>query len=67
MVLDNLAIYRDDEAAANDAWLDTLTRHLEEVKKTKGFVLQIQQGAVREKTKMQEAEERMGGWHLQRR
>ena len=35
---------------------------LEEVKRTKGFVLQIQQGVVREKTKMQEAEERMGGW-----
>ena len=55
-----MAIYGDDEAAANDAWLDT--GHLEEVKRTKGFVLQIQQGAVREKTKMQEAEERMGGW-----
>ena len=35
---------------------------LEEVEKTKGFVLQIQQGVVREKSKMQEAEERMGGW-----
>ena len=35
---------------------------LEMVKRTKGFVLQIQQGVVREKTKMQEAEERMGGW-----
>ena len=35
---------------------------LEEVKRTKGFVLQIQQRVVREKTKMQEAEERMGGW-----
>ena len=59
---DNAAIYEGDEAAANDAWLDTFTKMLEEVKRTKGFVLQIQQGVVREKTKMQEAEERMGGW-----
>ena len=52
---DNAVIYKGDEAAANDAWLDTFTKMLEMVKRTKGFVLQIQQG-------MQEAEERMGGW-----
>ena len=57
---DNAAIY-DDEATANDAWLDTFTKMLEKVKRTRGFVLQIQQGVVREKSKMQKAEERIAG------
>ena len=34
----------------------------EEVKRTKGFVLQIQQGATHEKSPMQVAEEKQSGW-----
>lgn len=56
----------DNEAAnkheADAQWLRTFNRHLEVVKQTKGFVLQIQQGAKRERTDMQLAEEKQAGW-----
>ncbi|CAE7591525.1 PIP5K9, partial [Symbiodinium sp. CCMP2456] len=46
---------------ANDRWLRTFCENLDKIQREKkGFVLQIQQGVVREKSDMQIAEERMG-------
>ena len=46
---------------ANDRWLRTFCENLDKIQEARnGFVLQIQQGVVREKSHMQIAEERMG-------
>ena len=47
---------------ADSRWLRTFNENLERVKKTKGFVLQIQQGVLRERSDMQVAEEMQSGW-----
>ena len=47
---------------ADSRWLRTFNENLERVKKTQGFVLQIQQGALRDKSDMQVAEEMQSGW-----
>ena len=52
-------IYGD---AADARWLLTFNENLEKVKSSRGFVLQIQQGVVRERSPMQLAEEKQSGW-----
>ena len=47
---------------ADSRWLRTFNENLERVKKTKGFVLQIQQGVLRARSDMQVAEEMQSGW-----
>eukprot|EP00439_Symbiodinium_sp_Y106_P048896 s257_g6.t1 len=55
---DNKELYREK---ADDRWLRTFTENLDRIQERRnGFVLQIQQGMVREKSDMQVAEERMG-------
>ena len=47
---------------ANSRWLRTFNENLVKVRETKGFVLQIQQGVLRDKSDMQVAEEMQSGW-----
>ena len=47
---------------ADSRWLRTFNENLERVKNTRGFVLQIQQGVLRERSDMQVAEEMQSGW-----
>eukprot|EP00439_Symbiodinium_sp_Y106_P023905 s3084_g2.t3 len=55
---DNKELHKDE---ANDRWLRTFCENLDKIQEARnGFVLQIQQGVVREKSHMQIAEERMG-------
>lgn len=56
---DNAEVYKEE---ANDRWLRTFNENLEQVKRTKGFVLQVQQGVSHEKSHMQVAEERQSRW-----
>ena len=53
---------------ADSRWLLTFQEHLDIIEKSKrGFVLQIQQGVIREKSYMQISEEKMGKkWHVPR-
>ena len=58
-------VYKEE---ADSRWLLTFQEHLDIIEKSKrGFVLQIQQGQVREKSYMQISEEKMGKkWHVPR-
>ena len=47
---------------ADSRWLRTFNENLVKVRETKGFVLQIQQGVLRDKSDMQVAEEMQSGW-----
>ena len=47
---------------ADSRWLRTFNENLVKVRETKGFVLQIQQGILRDKSDMQVAEEMQSGW-----
>jgi len=62
---DNKEVYKEE---ADSRWLLTFQEHLDIIEKSKrGFVLQIQQGPVREKSYMQISEEKMGKkWHVPR-
>eukprot|EP00439_Symbiodinium_sp_Y106_P036729 s528_g4.t1 len=58
-------VYKEE---ADSRWLLTFQEHLDIIEKSKrGFVLQIQQGQVREKSYMQISEEKMGKkWYVPR-
>ncbi|CAE7349735.1 RSPH1 [Symbiodinium sp. CCMP2592] len=62
---DNQEMYKEE---ADSRWLLTFQENLDRIEGSKrGFVLQIQQGVVREKTYMQLSEEKMGKkWHIPR-
>ncbi|CAE7944554.1 RSPH1 [Symbiodinium necroappetens] len=62
---DNKELYGDE---ADDRWLRTFCENLTRIQREKrGFVLQVQQGVVREKSNMQIAEEEMGtNWRIPR-
>ncbi|CAK9039338.1 unnamed protein product [Durusdinium trenchii] len=50
------------EGKADDRWLLSFEENLDKAKATRGFLLQVQQGLKREKTFMQEAEEKLAGY-----
>jgi len=56
---DNEETYKEE---ANGLWLRTFNENLELVKKTEGFVLQLQGNKWAEKSHMQWAEEKQSGW-----
>jgi len=56
---DNEETYKEE---ANGRWLRTFNENLELVKKTEGFVLQLQGNKWAEKSHMQWAEEKQSGW-----
>ncbi|CAE7768377.1 PIP5K9, partial [Symbiodinium microadriaticum] len=62
---DNKELYGDE---ADDRWLRTFCENLTRIQReNRGFVLQVQQGVVREKSNMQIAEEEMGtNWRIPR-
>ncbi|OLQ10977.1 Phosphatidylinositol 4-phosphate 5-kinase 9 [Symbiodinium microadriaticum] len=62
---DNKELYGDK---ADGRWLLTFSENLDRIEsKKRGFVLQIQQGVIREKSDMQKAEEKMGTkWRIPR-